>query len=136
MTHDPAPLDFASLVPDAHPRRFLVLPPGFQARAEPDAVSPVFAMAPQALMAALDSIALGEPRTQRRRQDGGQAEYVQRSKVFRFADLITLQAFAHEGGSALAAYSRAQVGYYDFKVNQRRLERWIAAARQADGKAK
>lgn len=30
-------------------------------------------------------------------------------------------------GAALAAYSRAEVGRYDFKVNQRRLERWIAA---------
>jgi uncharacterized protein (DUF1499 family) len=127
MTHSPFPLDFAALIPDARPRRWLILPPGFESAAEPDAVSPVFACTPAALLSAVDAVALGEERTVRMRDGEGQAEYVQRSKVFKFPDRITVEALAAGDGAALAAYSRAQVGRYDFKVNQRRLERWIAA---------
>jgi len=130
MSHSPFPLDFAALIPDTRPRRWLVLPPGFVSAAEPDAVSPVFTCTPQALLSAVDAIALGEDRTVRMRDGGGQAEYVQRSKVFKFPDRITVQAVAAGEGAALAAYSRAEVGRYDFKVNQRRLERWIAALQE------
>jgi len=94
-------------------------------------VSPVFTCTPQALLSAVDAIALGEDRTVSMMRDGGgQAEYVQRSKVFKFPDRITVQAVAAGEGAALAAYSRAEVGRYDFKVNQRRLERWIAALQE------
>jgi len=127
MPHSPFPLDFAALIPDTRPRRWLILPPGFVSAAEPDAVSPVFACTPAALLSAVDAVALAEERTVRMRDGGGQAEYVQRSKVFKFPDRITVEAMAAGGGAALAAYSRAEIGQYDFKVNQRRLERWIAA---------
>ncbi len=127
MPPPPFPLDFAALIPDARPRRWLVLPPGFISAARPDAVSPVFACTREALMSAVDAVALAEARTVRLRDGAGQAEYVQRSKVFKFPDRITVEAMDTDGGAGLAAYSRAEIGYHDFKVNQRRLERWIAA---------
>lgn len=140
MTDRPFPIDFQTLVPDSRPRRWLVLPDGFAAAARPDQSSPVFAAEPEALLAAFEAAALGNPRVTRTRQGGGQVEFVQRSAVFRFPDAVTVQAVAVAGGSALCAYSRAAIGHYDFRVNERRLKAWMEAAQarlaQADGSAK
>ncbi|MEO1038625.1 MAG: DUF1499 domain-containing protein [Pseudomonadota bacterium] len=122
------PLDFSSLVPDSRPRRFLVLPPGFTAAAEPDAISPVFNVAPEALMDAFIAAGLAEPRTELVHRDSAQAELVQRSLVFRFPDYVTVEVVAQpEASSALAIYSRAVLGYSDMGVNAKRVKRWLAA---------
>ncbi|MFW5661400.1 MAG: DUF1499 domain-containing protein [Oceanicaulis sp.] len=140
MARTEFPIDFRTLVPDARPRRWLVLPEEFQAAAPPDQVSPVFAADPGALLAAFEAVALGAARTEAANSSTTQREFVQRSKVFRFPDYVTVEAVAVEGGSALCAYSRAVVGRYDFKVNEKRLGAWIeaTAARlaQAEGSAK
>lgn len=53
-------------------------------------------------------------------------QYVQYSRVFRFPDYIDVQFIPlkkHE--SALAVYSRARYGYYDFHVNEKRVKLWL-----------
>jgi uncharacterized protein (DUF1499 family) len=127
MADRPFPLDFSTLVPDSRPRRWLVLPEGLKASAEPDQSSPVFAVAPAALLDAFKAFALEQPRVQLVREGEGQVELVQRSKVFRFPDYITVEAFEAEGGSALAIYSRAVIGYSDIGVNRKRITAWLEA---------
>lgn len=129
MADRPFPLDFATLVPDTRPRRWLVLPDGFKAEATPDQTSPVFTAAPQALLEAFKALALEQPRVQLVREGAGQVELVERSKLFRFPDYITVQAVAVEGGSALAIYSRAVIGYSDIGVNRKRITAWLEALR-------
>lgn len=58
--------------------------------------------------------------------DGLHLEAVQRSRMFRFPDRISVRIFDLSPGSvSFAAYSRAEMGYYDLGVNRRRLRRWI-----------
>jgi uncharacterized protein (DUF1499 family) len=135
------PIDFAALVPDTRPRRWLVLPEGFQAVAAPDEQSPVFEASPAETLDAVIAVAMAEPKVHLLGRKGLQAALVQRTKVFGFADDVTVQAFpAGPGRSVLAVYSRARVGRYDFGVNRKRVRRWLQAARerlaQAEGSAK
>ena len=126
-------LDFKTLQLNWRPNQFLMLPAGFAGAAKPHAVSPVFGLMPVALVLALKKAALAEPRTAVVAEDPAshQIEFVQRSLIFRFPDRITAQAMAVPGGSALAIYSRARYGIRDFGVNQKRVERWLAALPKA-----
>lgn len=125
MAERPFPLDFSGLEPDRRPRRWLVLPPGFTGKADPDAVSPVFEQGPEAVLEAFRDTALSASRTQLTNEGGGQLEFVQKSAVFKFPDYITVAAVAVEGGTGLCVYSRAAVGRYDFNVNRKRVEAWL-----------
>ncbi|MGJ3232996.1 MAG: DUF1499 domain-containing protein [Oceanicaulis sp.] len=123
------PIDFSTLTPDTRPRRWLVLPPGFAAAAEPDARSPLFDAAPEAVLAAFRETALAASRTTLTQEGGGQLEFVQKSAVFRFPDYVTVAAARVEGGTGLCVYSRAVVGRYDFNVNKKRVEAWLDETR-------
>jgi uncharacterized protein (DUF1499 family) len=59
-----------------------------------------------------------------------QADYVARSAVFNFPDLIMVQA-RQEGpdSSDLIVYSRSVYGYSGLGVSHRRVEAWLAAPR-------
>jgi uncharacterized protein (DUF1499 family) len=121
--------DFSGLKLGWRPNQFLLLPDGIAARSAPHARSPVFKLAPSELIEAVKRIALAEPRTTLVAEDRAahQVEFVQRSRIFRFPDRVTVAAQASEGGSTLAAYSRARYGIRDFGVNRTRIERWLAA---------
>ncbi|WP_421860517.1 DUF1499 domain-containing protein [Oceanicaulis sp.] len=125
------PLDFATLVPDTRPRRWLVLPSEFEAVASPDQDSPVFEQTPEAVLDAFKAVALAAPRVTLVREEAGQIELVQRSKLFRFPDYITVQAFEAQGGAALAIYSRAVIGYSDMGVNRKRIRAWLESLKAA-----
>ena len=125
------PLDFATLVSDTRPRRWLVLPTGFDADASPDQDSPVFEQTPEALLEAFKAVALAAPRVALVRDEAGQIELVQRSKLFRFPDYITAKAFETQGGAALAIYSRAVIGYSDMGVNRKRITAWLESLQAA-----
>ena len=125
------PLDFATLVPDTRPRRWLVLPSRFEAAASPDQDSPVFEQTPEAVLEAFKAVALAAPRVTLVREEAGQVELVQRSKLFRFPDYITVQAFETQGGAALAIYSRAVIGYSDMGVNRKRIKAWLESLQAA-----
>ncbi len=123
-------LDFKTLQPSEKPNRYLLLPAGFESSATPDGRSPAFTVDVASLAAALKRVALAEARTEllSADDDAGDYEFVQRSAVFRFPDLISVKIMpAGEGKSSLAVYSRAKLGYSDFGVNRKRVERWLAA---------
>lgn len=88
-------------------------------------------LAPQALAAAVQAVALAEPRT--RLLAGSPAEgrmtFVQRSAVWGFPDLVTVETFAEGPGAGLRLWSRSRFGYSDFGVNRARADRWLAALR-------
>lgn len=126
--------DFKTLRLSPKPNQHLVLPDGYPAAAAPHARSPVFPVDPDRLAAAVKQVALAEPRTKLLSGDDAarRYEFVQRSAVFRFPDFVSVEVVtAGEGRSALAVYSRSRVGYSDFGVNRKRVDRWLAATEAA-----
>jgi len=134
------PVDFTTLRPSRRPNQWLVLPPGFAGAATAHAESPIFPVTPRALIQAVKKLATDEPRTALIHGDAGngQAEFVARSRVFRFPDRITVGVFAAPGAgdrSALAIWSRAVYGRRDFGVNRARVERWLKLLEERLGRA-
>lgn len=123
-------IDFTTLRLNWKPNQFLLAPAGLCGNAQPHMESPVFKYPPQELMKRVREIALSQPRvTEQTAADSREtgAVFVARSKVFRFPDVIDVQAIdAGDGHSALAIYSRARVGIRDFGVNRKRIEDWIS----------
>lgn len=94
-----------------------------------EAASPVWDMTAAELMAALDAVALAEPRVVRLAgtPEEGFVTYVARSRLWGFPDYVSVRALEVEGGAALAAFSRARFGESDLGVNAARMARWLAA---------
>ncbi|GGW21950.1 hypothetical protein GCM10011452_04210 [Gemmobacter lanyuensis] len=94
-----------------------------------DLSAPVLPLTPQALAERIQQIALAEPRTQLMAGSvaQGRLTFVQRSRIWGFPDVITVETFAVPGGATLRLWSRARFGYSDFGVNRARAERWLAA---------
>ncbi len=130
------PVNFARLNPGSRPRFFLALPEGFASTAQPHLRLAPMEGPPEALLARFKAVALASPRTRLRQESGLQIELEQKTAVWRFTDLITVEAVeAANDRAVLAIWSRALVGYYDFGVNRRRVLNWLDAL-QADGRAK
>lgn len=108
----------------------LAAPASVGTAAAPSRTVPVFVSAPDRVLAAFDAAALAEPRV-RRLDDGSDPTYrayVQRSRVFRFPDVISARTLdLGDGRASLAVYSRSMVGSYDWGVNADRLARWLDA---------
>ncbi|MFC7705040.1 DUF1499 domain-containing protein [Plastorhodobacter daqingensis] len=89
--------------------------------------SVVYPIPPETLAAAVDDIAMADPRT--RLLAGSVAEghmtYVARSRIWGFPDLVTVRVVPHPDGATLAVFSRARFGRSDMGVNQARLDGWL-----------
>lgn len=121
-------LDFGRLDGRWKPNNFLICPQGFS-HVEPDLAAPVFACPIERLRQAWDEALVSERRLEilNRSADGCSLEYVQRTRVFRFPDRISVRLLALGSDQAtLALYSRAVYGLYDLGVNARRGRRWLA----------
>ncbi|MDA8051311.1 MAG: DUF1499 domain-containing protein [Rhodospirillales bacterium] len=120
-----APLKIVRL---ATPNSALAGPAGFSPA--PDLLTPLYHLpAPQLLMA-IERVAAQEPRTylQAAYPVDLQADYVARSRVFNFPDLVLVAAEPRGAtDAALIIYSRSVYGSSDFGVNRARIIGWIAA---------
>jgi len=98
-----------------------------------DAAWPVWEMAPEALLAALNEVALAEPRTTvvAGSLGAGRITYMTRSRLWGFPDFTTVQAVPLQGGATLALLARLRFGGSDLGVNRARVERWNGAVRRA-----
>ncbi|MBR72279.1 MAG: hypothetical protein CMM30_04985 [Rhodospirillaceae bacterium] len=76
----------------------------------------------------LSKIANDEPRTVTLKNNisEGKLQLCQKSLIFKFPDLIWIQAITiDEYSSSVAIFSKAKYGKYDFGVNKKRVLRWI-----------
>ncbi len=124
----PVPLDFAHLERPASPNTALAAPAGFRPR--PDLATPVYPVPAAALFAAVRAMAAAQPRTYPAAvfPERAQADWVVRSAVWNFPDLVTAQVVADGAGeSRLILYSRSVYGSSDFGANRARLTVWLAA---------
>jgi len=90
--------------------------------------APVFAEPPAALAARIAALALAEPRTRLLAGSPslGHMTFVQRSRLWGFPDVITVETLPAPGGATLRLWSRSRFGYSDMGVNRARALRWLA----------
>ena len=111
------------------PNAYLICAPGL-CTAPADEPGPIVDAAPEKVLVAALSVAAREANVTPGDADAAlsQLVFVQRSAVFRFPDIVSVQAIAlPDGRTAIALYSRAVYGHWDFGVNKARAKRWMAA---------
>ena len=124
----PPPMDVSHIVRPASPNTALAAPAGFSPPA--DIVTPHYKVPADRLFVLVREVAAGEPRTYQAAfyPNQLQADYVVRSAVFNFPDLVMLQVRKDGAdGSGLVVYSRSVYGRSDLGVNRKRIEAWLAA---------
>lgn len=134
---DQGEVNLAALDRRGRPNDAYLAPEGFNAGTRgPDATPPVFNASAEAVRAALVTVALAEPFTERVHQDSVTLHdrFVQRTPLMRFPDTIDVKVIEiGEGRTTVAIYGRAQVGYRDFGVNRARIDRWLAKTAETLG---
>lgn len=127
----PSPLEFAALVQPASPNSCLAAPAGHPGPKQ--LITPVLAGTPDAVFETMLALARDFPRTwqlaawpQRR-----QAQWVERSALLNFPDIIVAECVTTPGGTNLFIYSRSLMGYSDLGANRNRVRRWLEALQAA-----
>ncbi|MBP6014115.1 MAG: DUF1499 domain-containing protein [Alphaproteobacteria bacterium] len=121
--------DFATLKRPRSPNTFLMAPEGFCKEAKVDLAPPVYAVEAAKLRQAFLGAVIAQPRVSHSLADepGLYDDFVVRSALFRFPDLVSVQFIAGKGKtSTLALYSRSVYGRSDLGVNRRRSLAWLA----------
>lgn len=120
------PVDFANFTLPGSPNTCLAAPHGHPLPAHLR-ISPV-PMGMEAAWAAIHRVADARPRCyplyawpERR-----QAQWVERSGLMNYPDIIVAQLLPGEGNTGLILYSRSLFGYSDLGANRRRVTEWLA----------
>ena len=121
-------VDFATVQRGPDPNQYLLCPKGMCA-AETDGEAPVFDVPIEQLQVAWDEMLDEQPRLQvlRREVTNMQIDYVQRTRLLLFPDLVTVRFVPIDDmHSTLAIFSRSVYGKGDMGVNRIRVEEWLA----------
>ena len=124
----PAPGNISEIRRPASPNTCLAGPAGFMPK--PDLETRRFDMTPDRLLSAMRGVIMALPRVTALADDPGRlrADYVVRSRVFGFPDIVLAQALpAGNGQSDLVLYSYSLKGHYDFGVNRSRVKVLLTA---------
>jgi uncharacterized protein (DUF1499 family) len=127
-----SPIEFKTLKRDPHPNQYLVCPPNL-CTTETDATSPVYNVTNLVLKKTWLTLMAEQPRLVQVdiSSDANQYDFIQRSQLLRFPDIITVRFIAlPTGQSTLAIYSRSYYGYSDWGVNRKRIEGWLKSLDQ------
>ena len=92
--------------------------------------SPTFDLSVEELRERWMTMIASQPRVETRKADDAamQYEFIQRTKLMRFPDIITVRFIPLEQRrSTLAVYSRSRYGRRDFGVNKDRVRAWLEA---------
>jgi uncharacterized protein (DUF1499 family) len=124
---DLGPISFETLERRASPNDALACPVDV-CKARSDLAPPSFMVNAHDLRLAFGKVIDSEPRVVEVESDDAilTDRYVQRSRLMRFPDTIVVRFFDRPGGrSAIALYSRSQLGEGDMGVNLARIKRWL-----------
>ncbi|HWA50254.1 MAG TPA: DUF1499 domain-containing protein [Dongiaceae bacterium] len=94
-----------------------------------DDLPPIYSASVHEVRAAWEKVLSREPRVKELHRDlqAMQIDYVQRSLVWRFPDIITIRFIPiGENKTTIAIYSRSVYGQGDFGVNKARIRAWVA----------
>jgi uncharacterized protein (DUF1499 family) len=121
-------VDFATLQRAPTPNQYLLCPTDL-CTTQTDGVAPVFDRSAEQLRVAWEQMIAEQPRVELLRRDiaNVQIDYVQRSRLLRFPDLVTVRFIPIDDTHAtLAIYSRSIYGKGDLGVNRTRIDDWLA----------
>jgi uncharacterized protein (DUF1499 family) len=121
-------IDFATLQRAPTPNQYLLCPADL-CTTQTDGTAPVFNLPADRLQAAWEQLMAEQPRVELLRRDLAdvQIDYVQRTRLLRFPDLVTVRFIpVDDTHSTLAIYSRSVYGKGDMGVNHSRVEGWLA----------
>lgn len=93
-----------------------------------DDLPPVYAATVAEVREAWEAMLAREPRVREVRRDmqATQIDYVQRSRILRFPDIITIRFIkVDDRRTTIAIYSRSVYGRGDFGVNKARIRAWV-----------
>jgi len=119
-------IDFKHFKKRESPNDYLVCPSNICEHS--DLKSPEFPFNVQSLIKKWEIMIASQPRIKLIIKDGSKNQwiYVQRTKLFRFPDYITVQFIPlGDNQSTLILYSASKYGYYDFGVNESRVIKWL-----------
>lgn len=124
---DTEPIDLRTLVRTSSPNDAMACPPA-TCTAEADLQSPHFALEAEQLADIVRSVVTAQARTELAREEPeiGQLVFVQRSRIFGFADTIWIQTIDDESRASVIVYSRSNLGFWDLGVNRRRVHDWLS----------
>ena len=120
--------NFKTLNLSKRPNEYLILPVEFDCVAVPHSLSPIFNISSKELYSVFYTIIIGERAIKVTYSDRNElkSEFVQYTRLFRFPDDISVEFVEMDNNlSSIAIYSRSRIGYYDFRVNKRRVKRLI-----------
>ncbi len=124
---DLVPVDFATLQRPKCPNTYLVAPRGYTpARNDRDA--PAYGVPVEKLRANWEKVLAAQPRVTRvaESHDGLQFDFIQRTRLMRYPDWITIRFIPLAAGDAsFAIYSRSVYGCGDLGANKARIEAWL-----------
>ena len=123
----PAPGDISVIRRPTSPNTCVAAPAGFALA--PDLPTRRYDVPPDRLFNIVREVIASQPRTKELAVDSGRlrADYVVRSLVFRFPDIVLAQVLRVSGGqSDLILYSYSLKGHSDFGVNRARVSRLLS----------
>jgi len=123
------PIKFKTLARPSKPNTYLVAPEGLCQNAKVDAPSPRFTEPPSTLAERVRSVLTADASYVEVDSDSaaGRIVAVAATSPIRFLDDVDIAVLPAGEGAAIAVYSRSRVGYSDFGVNRRRVQRLLAA---------
>lgn len=120
------PVDFGTLVLPPSPNTCLLTPssaPGAgHLHRDP------FPATPEAVLAAVRATAAAMPRTfpLAEHPERHQAQWVARTRLMNYPDIVVAEAAPSGGGTGLWLYSRSLIGWSDLGANRARVTAWLA----------
>ena len=129
----PTTFNFETLQRPDKPNSYLICPKNI-CNTRIDAIAPAFNVNIIELQKAWKEMISTQPRVELLTMNSENLtfQYVQRSFLFHFPDIINVKFIPiNNTQSTLAIYSHAVYGYYDFHVNERRVNNWLTALRAA-----
>ena len=131
---DLGPIEFQGFAKTGKPNQALICPEDLCSSQGRNDVSPVYNLPPEGLRQEFEK-SLAKETSLTRVDDGSnpaKMRFVQRSRLLRFPDTVRVEFLPVEDGtkSTLALHSQSQVGHNDFRVNIKRLRRWLGRLKQ------
>ncbi|WP_237213155.1 DUF1499 domain-containing protein [Falsiroseomonas oryziterrae] len=122
-----APVDFPTLRLPSSPNAHLAAPPG--ATNERHETVPLLPVPAESAWGVLRGLGDGMERVWKMAEwpELRQAQWVARTRLMNYPDLINAQIVELPGGTGLFLYSRSLIGYSDLGVNAKRIADWRAA---------
>lgn len=120
-------INFQHLTLPTTPNYYLVCPKDY-CNNKPNDISPIFPYNREQLIKNFQTMINQQPRITRAASDqtNYKYSYIQRSKIFRFPDFITVKFIAlNDTQSTLAIFSCSKYGSSDFGVNKKRVQSWL-----------